>query len=122
MKIKVKGKEKEVEQLAEGVCRSTTASGNHQYYIRCNVTGNYDFRHQQAFDGLLKKHGSIEAIGLNVTSNAGKKHLKGEVATDVAKTEKIVETRVDEAESAEFGKTYWCANGLRGEIIEVEYE
>lgn len=124
MEIEVKGKMKEVEMLCDGVARTTSKSGNHSYYIKCNVLGTWDFRHQQAFDGLMKKYGSIEEIAHNTISNAGKKHLKGEPVNEIqveTKSDSSADIEVDKGKPV-FGKTYWSAPGPIGTTVKVEYD
>jgi hypothetical protein len=107
--IEVKGKKKDVAMLADGVAMTTTKSGTNQYYIRCSVLGQWDFRHQQAFDNLLKKY-KLEDISKNTVSNAGKRKLNGE-ATPI--TEKKVKAQeVAETENTTRG---WSASAERGD-------
>jgi hypothetical protein len=92
------------------------------------VLGTWDFRHQQAFDGLLKRFGSIEEIGKNVISNAGKKansapktRSKRKVRKDTPTARQIDYTDDSESRSEEFKVTYWSRN-KPGTWIEVDHE
>ena len=71
IQITYKNRKLDVEPLTKDkrVCKYTTKTGSSQYYIQCNVTGSYDFRHQQAMDSLLKKYKTFEEVGMPLISN-----------------------------------------------------
>lgn len=65
--------------MAPGVAKKETRNGNTNYFVRCPSTGEWMFRHQKAFDQLLKRFDNdLEAIGSKVYSRAGKMALERE--------------------------------------------
>jgi len=65
--------------MAPGVAFKETRNGNKNYFVRCPATHEWMFRHQVAFNQLLKRFDNdLEKIGTSVFSREGKIVLERE--------------------------------------------
>jgi len=90
MNITFRGKQIEVEELAEGVAKKTDSI----YYVRCIKTGDWLYACKSRFDKLVAQAGSVEELGKVHLGRPGKKMAKTEVPAEV-KTD-VVEEAVEE--------------------------
>ena len=62
--IEFKGRDVEVEQVADYICKHVTKEGKGKtnYYLFDRVAGEWKYSHETRFNGLVKRFGSIEAV------------------------------------------------------------
>jgi len=72
MKIQFKGREIEVEQLAEGVAKKSDTV----FYVKDSVTGEWLYCSNKRLDRLVAKFGTQADVGAKYTGRVGKKQAK----------------------------------------------
>lgn len=60
----------------EIVCPGVYKKNNNTFFIQCNVNGTLHYCIKERLDKLIKKHGTVEAVGQNYTSRAAKQEQK----------------------------------------------
>ena len=76
MKITFRGREVEVEQLAEGVAKKNDKI----FYVKDSITGEWLYANAARFIKLTEKFGSMEDLGQKYIGRAGKKQAPKPVA------------------------------------------
>jgi hypothetical protein len=74
MKITFKGREIEVEQVAEGLVKKSDTV----FYVKDNVTGEWLYCSDKRLDKLVAKFGSQTEVGAKYTGRTGKRQSKAE--------------------------------------------
>jgi len=75
IEIKRNGRPMKVTLIAENIGEHTTRSGNKDYWLKCNVTGEWCFCFEERLQKLVKRYGSLEALSEKHVSRDGGKKL-----------------------------------------------